>query len=64
MEYQAVRVKTVSSADGATCRDCGETFGKYWNMNVPWNWRKSQALHEHGMNHKMDLFKVTEVRAA
>ena len=61
MTYSGARVNRVKDADGAVCRDCGETFGRFWDLNMPWSWRKSQWLHQRGTGHKMDLFKVTEV---
>jgi hypothetical protein len=64
MNCEAVKVKLVREADGASCRDCSEVFGKYWQpSSVPWDWRKSVAMHTRYSGHKMDLFKVVQVTA-
>jgi hypothetical protein len=62
MEMIAERVRLVRDADGASCRDCSEVFGKYWQLSsVLWDWKQSKAMHER-MGHTMDLFKVTGVQ--
>lgn len=55
MEVIARRVRLVRDADGASCRDCGAVFGRLWPEPVPWDWRRSQAMHEKGSGHRMDL---------
>lgn len=64
MNCVAERVKTLREADGAECRDCSEVFGKYWQVSsVPWDWKRSKAMHERYSGHTMRLFKVVEVSA-
>ena len=54
--FQPVKVRTVKQAIGARCLDCGQVFTE----SFPWHWRKSQALHEKGTGHKMELFTIKE----
>jgi hypothetical protein len=63
MSEQAVtayRVKRVRDADGASCPACGTVFGKFCWEPVPWDWRRSQKMHEQGTGHKMQLFRATQ----
>lgn len=46
----------MKQAIGARCLDCGQVFTE----SFPWHWRKSQALHEKGTGHKMELFTIKE----
>jgi hypothetical protein len=58
-EVVAYRVTRVREADGASCPTCGQVFGVAWREGmVPWTWRQSQAMHERGTGHKMQLFKL------
>lgn len=41
---------------GAYCPTCKVMFDENSNLNVPWSWQKSQALHERGTGHKMKRF--------
>ena len=50
------RCKRVRDAHGAICRDCGQVF-ELANCQF-WHWRKSQAMHESGTGHRMDLFRI------
>jgi hypothetical protein len=59
-ELTVYPVKRVRDADGASCRDCGTVFGTAWFEPVPWDWRRSQAMHEKGTGHHMQLFSLRQ----
>lgn len=58
-EVAVYPVRRVRDADGASCLDCGYVVGVAWREGmVPWSWRQSQAMHERGTGHRMQLFSM------
>lgn len=51
--------RRVKDASGAACRECPCVFTAA--SSPYWSWRRSQALHERGTGHKMDMFALPEV---
>lgn len=56
MNVELIRTRKVAEAHGAICRDCSATFEVATNQY--WGWRKSQAMHESGTGHRMDMFRI------
>ena len=51
-------VRLVRDAHGARCLDCPVYFDHATNSAVPWSWRQSQAMHERGSRHRMELVRL------
>lgn len=56
MAIELVRVRKVSEAHGATCRDCSAVF-ELANHQY-WSWRKGQLMHEGGTGHRTDMSRI------